>query len=241
MPQIIIIAGPNGAGKTSFANKHFDKPRADLAYLNADEIARDMAATGLPQSRRDARAGRAMLKRMDALAARRASFMFETTLASLAYARRIPAWRERGYVVGCGTWSPHINGCAVPVWSPQYQTFVVVTIGLLSAMFDEKRLHAEVAPQMIELGAAIGGLLEGAEGDIFANRIERKPLPVPVRNNNKIIKTEDTNELEAGARRASSGRMPRVTPCPRTRLPSRPTTFATSPSARVPRTTSCAP
>ena len=25
---------------------------------------------------------------------------FETTLASLAYARRIPAWRERGYVVG---------------------------------------------------------------------------------------------------------------------------------------------
>jgi predicted ABC-type ATPase len=100
MPQIIIIAGPNGAGKTSFANKHFDKPRADLAYLNADEIARDMAATGLPQSRRDARAGRAMLKRMDALAARRASFMFETTLASLAYARRIPAWRERGYVVG---------------------------------------------------------------------------------------------------------------------------------------------
>jgi predicted ABC-type ATPase len=43
MPQIIIIAGPNGTGKTSFANKHFDKPRTGLAYLNADEIARDMA------------------------------------------------------------------------------------------------------------------------------------------------------------------------------------------------------
>jgi DNA-binding IclR family transcriptional regulator len=57
--------------------------------------------------------------------------------------------REHGYVVGCGTWSPHINGCAVPVWSPQYQTFVVVTIGLLSAMFDEKRLHREVAPRML--------------------------------------------------------------------------------------------
>jgi predicted ABC-type ATPase len=28
MPQIIIIAGPNGAGKKSFANKHFDGPRA---------------------------------------------------------------------------------------------------------------------------------------------------------------------------------------------------------------------
>ncbi len=91
--------------------------------------------------------------------------------------------REHGYVVACGTWSPHINGCAVPLWSPQYQTFVVVTIGLLSAMFDEKRLHSEVAPRMLELGAAIGGLLEGADGDIFTNRLERKALPVPGQNN----------------------------------------------------------
>jgi DNA-binding IclR family transcriptional regulator len=118
--------------------------------------------------------------------------------------------REHGYVVGCGTWSPHINGCAVPVWSPQYQTFVVVTIGLLSAMFDEKRLHKEVAPQMLELGRAIGGLLEGAEGDIFTSRMERKPAPVPAPNNNKIITTEDTNELEAGARRARSARSVRA-------------------------------
>ena len=118
--------------------------------------------------------------------------------------------REHGYVVGCGTWSPHINGCAVPVWSPQYQTFVVVTIGLLSAMFDEKRLHKEAAPPMLQLGASIAGLLEGAEGDIFASRIERKPLPVPTHNNNKIIKTEDTNELEAGARRARSARSVRA-------------------------------
>ena len=64
---------------------------------------------------------------------------------------------EHGYVVACGLWSPHINGLAVPLWSPQYQTFVVVTIGLLSAMFDEKRLHREVAPLMIELGVAVGG------------------------------------------------------------------------------------
>ena len=118
--------------------------------------------------------------------------------------------REHGYVVGCGTWSPHINGCAVPVWSPQYQTFVVVTIGLLSAMFDEKRLHREVAPRMLELSGAIGGLLEGAEDDIFTSRVERKPLPVPTHNNNKIIKTEDTNELEAGARRARSARSVRA-------------------------------
>jgi hypothetical protein len=94
------------------------------------------------------------------------------------------------------------------LWSPQYQTFVVVTIGLLSAMFDEKRLHREVAPLMIELGVAVGGLLEGAEGDIFHNRMDRKPIAV--RSNKAIIKTEETNDLEARTRRARSARSVRA-------------------------------
>jgi DNA-binding IclR family transcriptional regulator len=114
--------------------------------------------------------------------------------------------REHGYVVACGLWSPHINGVAVPLWSPQYQTFVVVTIGLLSAMFDEKRLHKEVAPVMIGLGGAVGSLLEGGEGDIFNNRLERKSIVVGANNNTTLIKTEETNDLEAGTRRARSAR-----------------------------------
>lgn len=113
--------------------------------------------------------------------------------------------REHGYVVACGLWSPHINGVAVPLWSPQYQTYVVTTIGLLSAMYDEKRLHKEVGPQMVQLGAALGSLLEGADASIFNNRLERKPIPAAV-NNNKIIKTEERNELEAGTRRARPAR-----------------------------------
>ena len=114
--------------------------------------------------------------------------------------------REHGYVVACGLWSPHINGLALPLWAPQYQTFVVVTIGLLAAMYDEKRLHKEVAPQMLALGAAIGALLEGTDGDIFNNRMERKPLPLATPNNNNTIKTEEMNELEAGTRRPRSPR-----------------------------------
>src|SRR5215831_16156856 len=113
--------------------------------------------------------------------------------------------KEHGYVVACGLWSPHINGLAVPLWSPQYQTFVVVTIGLLSAMFDEKRLHSEVAPPMRELAVAVGSLFENAEGDLFNHRQERKQLTVPAPNN-KIRRTEETNELEARARRARSAR-----------------------------------
>ncbi|WP_027579660.1 IclR family transcriptional regulator [Bradyrhizobium sp. Ai1a-2] len=117
--------------------------------------------------------------------------------------------REHGYVVACGLWSPHINGVAVPLWSPQYQTYVVATIGLLSAMYDEKRLHKEVAPQMVQLGAALASLLEGADNSIFNNRLERKSVPAAV-NNNKIIKTEERNELEAGTRRPRPARSVRA-------------------------------
>jgi DNA-binding IclR family transcriptional regulator len=118
--------------------------------------------------------------------------------------------REHGYVVACGLWSPHINGLAVPLWSPQYQTFVVVTIGLLAAMYDEKRLHKDVAPRLVELGATIGSLLEGADGELFSNRLERKVLPVTTAHKNKIIKTEDTNELEVGTRRPRPARSVRA-------------------------------
>ena len=117
--------------------------------------------------------------------------------------------REHGYVVACGLWSQHINGLAVPLWSPQYQTFVVVTIGLLSAMYDEKRLHKEVTPRILQLGAAIGGLLEGADGELFNDRTQNKPVPVPT-HNKKIIKTEDANDLEAGARRSRAARSVRA-------------------------------
>src|SRR5213595_2901996 len=81
--------------------------------------------------------------------------------------------REHGYVVGCGTWSPNMNGRAVAVSSPQSQTSFAARIGWRSAMFGEKRLHTDAAPQMLPLGVALGSLLEGAKGYIFANRIAR--------------------------------------------------------------------
>jgi DNA-binding IclR family transcriptional regulator len=122
--------------------------------------------------------------------------------------------KERGYVTACGLWSPHINGLALPLWSPQYQTFVVLTIGLLSAMYDEARLHEEVARPMLELGRTVGALLQGAEADVFNGRNERKPIQVTSKNNHKnldrITRTEDTNELEAGARRPQPARSVRA-------------------------------
>ncbi len=116
--------------------------------------------------------------------------------------------REQGYVVACGLWSPHINGLAVPLWSPQYQTYVVVTIGLLSAIYDEKRLHKEVAPKILELSTAIGAMLEGGDAELFDGRTRAEALRVPDHNNK--IRTENPNELEAGTRRTRPARSVRA-------------------------------
>jgi predicted ABC-type ATPase len=99
MKEIIMVAGPNGAGKTSFANEYLPAEQERLIYLNADEIARELTASGSPSSGLDVAAGRVMLKRIgDAVASGR-DLMFETTLASLAYARKIPIWQANGYAV----------------------------------------------------------------------------------------------------------------------------------------------
>jgi hypothetical protein len=42
MPQVTVIAGPNGAGKTTFASSYLVGPRADIAFVNADEIASEV-------------------------------------------------------------------------------------------------------------------------------------------------------------------------------------------------------
>jgi predicted ABC-type ATPase len=99
MQEIIIIAGPNGAGKTSFADKYLPATENELVFVNADEIAREIRRAGLTQAELDFRAGREMLSRIDELVNSRMEFMFETTLASLAYARKIPQWQQAGYTV----------------------------------------------------------------------------------------------------------------------------------------------
>lgn len=99
MPDLIIVAGPNGAGKTTFANEYLPLERGRFVYLNADEIAREPAFAGLRDRVRPIAAGRAMLNRIDATIARGGDLMFETTLATLSYAQKIPHWREAGYYV----------------------------------------------------------------------------------------------------------------------------------------------
>lgn len=98
MPTAIILAGPNGAGKTTFATRYLRRLETAYAFLNPDEIARTLPS--LTGSERDVAAGRLLLAHLGLAVDRGADFVVETTLSSTLYARRVPAWRERGYRVG---------------------------------------------------------------------------------------------------------------------------------------------
>jgi predicted ABC-type ATPase len=98
VPTALIIAGPNGAGKTTFADEYLALEEREFAFVNADEISRELSE--LPdQAVRDVLAGRMMLQRLNEVVETGADFAVETTLATRIYARRIPDWRSKGYVV----------------------------------------------------------------------------------------------------------------------------------------------
>jgi predicted ABC-type ATPase len=99
VPEIIVIAGPHGAGKTTFASEYLPASGKRFHFVNADEIARRLAHPALPRRQADIRAARVMLDQIDSLVEAGADFMFETTLATLTYARKIAQWRRSGFAV----------------------------------------------------------------------------------------------------------------------------------------------
>jgi predicted ABC-type ATPase len=97
-PKIIIIAGPNGAGKSTLAPQLLRDRFQVHEFVNADDIAReirpdDTAAAAIA-------AGRIMMRRIRDLAATRATFAFETTLASRSFAPWIGNLLNDGYEFG---------------------------------------------------------------------------------------------------------------------------------------------
>jgi predicted ABC-type ATPase len=92
--KVIIIAGPNGAGKTTFAREFLPGEAGLPIFVNADLIAAGLSP--FSPDLVEIRAGRIMLKEIDAHADAGRSFAFETTLAGHTYLRRVDAWRENG-------------------------------------------------------------------------------------------------------------------------------------------------
>ncbi len=111
---------------------------------------------------------------------------------------------QHGYVAAGGLWSPHINGIAAPLWSPQYQTYAVVTIGVLAAMYDEQRLHSEVAPRLRDLVRGVGDTLARVDADVL--HCAREPSAAAAVPNKMMVNFGGTNELAAGTGRTRSPR-----------------------------------
>jgi predicted ABC-type ATPase len=97
-PTLIILAGPNGAGKTTAANALLHGYMGLDQFVNADDIARGLS--GFAPDLAAIKAGRIMLARMRELVAARASFAFETTLATRSYALWLDRLRASGYRIG---------------------------------------------------------------------------------------------------------------------------------------------
>lgn len=93
-PTLVLLAGPNGAGKTTFINGFLRERAEAFLFVNPNEVARGLTGAG---SGRDLAAGRRVLERLDELAAERADFVLETTLATRSHAVRIHDWKAAGY------------------------------------------------------------------------------------------------------------------------------------------------
>ena len=98
LSEIIIIAGPNGAGKTTFAHGLI-AVAPDFAFINADEIAREVPNNFGTPGQQDLHAGRMMLDRISAQVELRRNIMFETTLANRSFAAKVPKWQSLGYEI----------------------------------------------------------------------------------------------------------------------------------------------
>jgi len=96
-PMAIVLGGVNGAGKSTSARALLAEQLAITTFVNADEIARGLNAFA-PETVAFT-AGRLMLQRLKELAAERANFAFETTLAGRTSFSFLNGLKEIGFVV----------------------------------------------------------------------------------------------------------------------------------------------
>jgi predicted ABC-type ATPase len=89
-PAMVVIAGPNGSGKSTLTRYLADAGLNFPNYQNADDLA---------AGRRGATAAAVQPVSRQALMADRASFSYETVLASASHVAKLGAARAQGYFV----------------------------------------------------------------------------------------------------------------------------------------------
>ena len=93
--NLYIIAGPNGSGKTTFARKFL--PKYCTHFINADLIAQGLSPFSPVVAAM--KAGRLVLKEIEAMSGKGVSFAFETTLSGKTYLALLDKLKNRGYRV----------------------------------------------------------------------------------------------------------------------------------------------
>ena len=96
-PQVYIIAGPNGSGKTTFAIEFLPNYADCPTFINADTIARGLS--GFSPDAVALKAGRILLEQIEAYAAKRIDFAFETTLSGTNYLLRLRDFKKESYLI----------------------------------------------------------------------------------------------------------------------------------------------
>ena len=106
--NLYVIAGPNGSGKTTFARKFLPLHAHCDHFINADLIAQGLS----PFSPRIAamKAGRIVLKEIQELSDKGATFAFETTLSGKTYLALLKSLKSKGYEIHLFfLWIPNPN------------------------------------------------------------------------------------------------------------------------------------
>lgn len=93
--DIVLLGGPNGAGKTTASRVLLPEFFEENEFLNADEIARQIAPED-PESVALA-AGRELIERMHRLVRDRRSFALETTCSGKSYLRFLGQCKQDGW------------------------------------------------------------------------------------------------------------------------------------------------
>ena len=94
-PNVYVIAGANGAGKTTFARQFLPLYVKCRVFVNADLIAQGLAP--FAPDTVSLKAGKLLLKELDAQAAKKNDFSFETTLSGKSYVKFLKELRQMGY------------------------------------------------------------------------------------------------------------------------------------------------
>ncbi len=94
-PIVFVLGGPNGAGKTTIAPRLLRDTLAVVEFVNADTLARGLAAFDPDVAALEA--GRLMFHRIRQLGLQGRSFAFETTLASRSLVPWLASLLKSGY------------------------------------------------------------------------------------------------------------------------------------------------